>query len=104
MRTKVKYQDFVHSRFVRNFSLIFASLVVIEGALLRFLTIYVWKRMPPLNPDFNTIFGNIANCFASFILATMSSFSKPGMSIELKLIGGNPDLVLEPKLDLRYNL
>ena len=104
MKTKVKSQNFVYSRFVRNFSLIFASLVVIEVALLKFLTIYVWKRMPPLNPDFHTIFGNIANCLASFILATMSSFSKPGMSIELKLIGGNPDLVMEPKLDLRYNL
>ena len=58
--------------------------------------------MPPLNPDFHTIFGHIFNLLAGFILATMSSFSKPGMIIELKLIGGNPDLVLDPRLDLRY--
>ena len=58
--------------------------------------------MPPLNPDFYTIFGNIANFLASLLLANMASFSKPGMGIELQLIGGNPDLVLDPPLDLRY--
>ena len=77
-------------------------MVVLEVSVLRFLTIFVWKRMPPLNPDFYTRFGNIANFWASLLLANMSSYSKPGMGIELQLIGGNPDLVLDPALDLRY--
>ena len=82
--------------------MLFGCLVVLEVSLLRFLTIFVWKRMPPLNPDFYTRFGNIANFLASLFLANMSSYSKPGMGIELQLIGGNPDLVLDPALDLRY--
>ena len=89
-------------RFVRNHTLLFGCLVVLEVSLLRFLTIFVWKRMPPLNPDFYTRFGNIANFLASLLLANMSSYSKPGMGIELQLIGGNPELVLDPELDLRY--
>ena len=79
------------------------SLVIIETSILRFFTMIVWKRIPPLNPDFHAVFFSAVNLLGSLILANMSSFSKLGMSIELKLIGGNPDLVLDPALDLRYS-
>ena len=81
--------------------MIFLSLVFFEISIIRLLTKLIWKRIPPINPDFFATFFFLWNVLVSLILGALTNFSTPGKKIELQLLGGNPELVIPPELDLR---
>ena len=81
--------------------MIFLSLVLSEVSVIRLLTKLVWKRIPPMSPDLFATFLVLLNTLVSLLLGSLTNFSTPGKKIELRLLGGNPELVMAPSLDLR---
>ena len=54
--------------FLRNGTAVHLLLSVSQAMIIRYLTEFVWKRVPPLNHDFTTFFLNINNlCFAMLL-------------------------------------
>ena len=53
----------------------FCAMVVIESAVLRYFTKFIWKRVPPINHEFSVIFLIVLNtsiCITTAIVTIMS--------------------------------
>ena len=98
---KVQEDCVFFCRVVRGSAMIFLSLVLSEVSVIRLLTKLVWKRIPRINPDPFATFLFLWNTLVSLLLGSLTNFSTPGKKIELTLLGGNPELVILPSLDLR---
>ena len=82
--------------------MIVTSLTYSEASIIKLLTQFVWKRVPPMNSDFFAPFLFLWNLIVGLILGGLTTrFSKSGRKVELMLLGGNPELTIPPEFNLR---
>ena len=61
--------------FLRKIATDFSAMVVIESAVLRYYTEFIWKRVPPINPEFTSKFLIVLNTFLSILTAFITIMS-----------------------------
>ena len=54
----------------------FCAMVVIESAVLRYFTKFIWKRVPPINHEFTVIFLAVLNTFICITTAIITIMSE----------------------------
>ena len=77
------------------------SMSVIEVAILKFLTIFIWKRVPPIEDQFTITFLTIINIFVSVLVGSSRFLTGEGLEYDAKLLGADPLLVPKPALGLK---
>ena len=77
------------------------SLTVIEVAILRFLTIFVWKRVPPLEDQFTVIFLTLVNILFCVLIGTSRFQTGEGVEYDARFLGADPLLIPKPNLKMK---
>ena len=77
------------------------SMTCIEVAILRFLTIFVWKRVPPLEDQFTIAFLTTVNIFFCVLVGGSRFLTGEGLEYDAKLLGADPLSVPKPALELK---
>ena len=77
------------------------SLTVIEVAILRFLTVFVWKRVPPIEDQFTVIFLTLVNILFCVLIGTSRFQTGEGVEYDARFLGADPLLIPEPNLKIK---
>ena len=77
------------------------SMTVIEVAILRFLTIFIWRRVPPIEDQFTIAFLTVINIFVGVLVGSGRFLTGEGLEYDAKLLGADPLLVPKPALDMK---
>ena len=77
------------------------SLTVIEVAILRFLTIFVWKRVPPIEDQFTVIFLTLVNILFCILIGTSRFQTGEGLEYDARFLGADPLLIPNPNLRMK---
>ena len=68
--------------FIRQLTCIHILLSAIQAIILRYLTKYVWKRIPPLHNEFTTFFLTISNLLFGILLPIITCNSGSFSEVE----------------------
>ena len=69
-----------------------------EAILLRFMTIFIWKRLPPIDDQFAIMFFTLFNAFVSIFVSATRFMTEEDVAHDAQFIGIEKELALEPKL------
>ena len=87
--------------FLRRFTIHYLFWVMIESVILRFCTEFIWKRIPPLQPDFTFSYLVFMNCLLSG-MATFLGIHSGHYTTILKLQGQSLGTIPNPVYNPRY--
>ena len=87
--------------FIRQLSGLHLSLSAIQAIVLRYLTEFVWKRVPPFQNDFMTLFLTINNIFFGSLLPIITCNSGSFSEVE-RLQGKSSYLKERPTFNPKY--
>ena len=74
--------------FFRMFFVIYGHSVIVEFCILKYLIEFIWRRIPPIHPEFTITFLILSNTVLSFVFTIVELYG--GALVELnRLIGQN---------------
>ena len=74
--------------FFRMFFVIYGHSVIVEFCILKYFIEFIWRRIPPLHPEFTITFLILSNTVISFVFTIIELFG--GALVEMnRLIGQN---------------
>ena len=72
--------------FFRMFFVIYGHSVIVEFCILKYLIEFIWRRIPPIHPEFTITFLILSNTVLSFVFTIVELYG--GALVELnRLIG-----------------
>ena len=77
---------------------VYFSMTVIEVTIIRFLTIFVWRRVPPIEDQFAVTFLTVLNIFVSVMVGGSRFHTKEDLMYDAKFLGADP--LVAPKASL----
>ena len=92
-------------RSVYKFYFIFVSvwtyLGYFEVILLKFLTIYIWKRIPPIQDQYSVFFLALFNTFIGTLVSAMRFLTDENIAHDAEFMGFDKKLAPPPKLKVQ---
>ena len=78
------------------------SMTVIELATLRFLIVFVWKRVPPIQDLFTVMFLTALNILISCLVSGSRFQTMEDLGYDAQFLGADAHLVPPPALRMKY--
>ena len=78
------------------------SMTVIELATLRFLIVFVWKRVPPIQDQFTVMFLTALNILISCLVSGSRFQTMEDLGYDAQFLGADAQLVPPPALRMKY--
>ena len=80
---------------------VYFSMTVIEVTVIRFMTIFVWRRVPPIEDQFAVTFLTVLNIFVSVMVGGSRFHTKEDLMYDAKFLGADPLMVPEASLNMK---
>ena len=80
---------------------VYFSITVIEVTVIRFMTIFVWRRVPPIEDQFAVTFLTVLNIFISAMVGGSRFHTKEDLMYDARFLGAGPLMVPEATLSMK---
>ena len=77
------------------------SMTVIEVTVIRFMTIFVWRRVPPIEDQFAVTFLTLLNIFVSVMVGGSRFHTREDLTYDARFLGADPFMVPEATLNMK---